>query len=61
MKFLFPLFLLAACAGSRLSAATPFTAFRDGEVFTYRVGFAIFPHAGDIIISAHDDKTANHD
>ncbi len=39
-----------------LAAATPFTAFRDGEVFTYKVGFAIFGRAGEIIISAHDQK-----
>jgi len=36
--------------------AAPFTAFRDGETFTYRVGFLVFPHAGDIIIEAHDQK-----
>jgi hypothetical protein len=39
-----------------LAAAAPFTAFRDGESFTYRVGFAIFTHAGDITIAAHDQK-----
>jgi Protein of unknown function (DUF3108) len=37
-----------------LACAAPFTAFRDGESFTYRVGFLIFPHAGDITITAHD-------
>jgi hypothetical protein len=36
-----------------LAPAAPFTAFRDGETFTYRVGFAIFTHAGDIVIAAH--------
>jgi hypothetical protein len=39
-----------------LAAAAPFTAFRDGESFTYRVSFAIFSHAGDITIAAHDQK-----
>ena len=39
-----------------LAAATPFTAFRHGEVFTYKVGFAIFSRAGDLTISAHDLK-----
>jgi len=39
-----------------LAAAAPFTAFKDGETFTYKVGFAIFPHAGDIVIAAHDQK-----
>jgi hypothetical protein len=37
-----------------LAGAAPFTAFRDGEAFTYRVGFAIFGHAGDIVIAAHE-------
>jgi hypothetical protein len=36
--------------------AAPFTAFRDGETFSYRVGFAIFPRAGEITIAAHADK-----
>jgi Protein of unknown function (DUF3108) len=44
---------LAACAASQ---AAPFTAFRDGETFTYRVGFAIFGKAGEITIAAHDEK-----
>lgn len=39
-----------------LAAAAPFTAFRDGETFTYKVGFAIFTHAGDLTISARDWK-----
>jgi hypothetical protein len=39
-----------------LAAAAPFTAFRDGESFTYKVGFAIFTHAGDITIAAKDEK-----
>lgn len=34
-----------------LACAAPFVAIRDGESFTYRVGFAIFSHAGDIEIS----------
>jgi len=44
-----------------LAAAAPFTAFKDGEVFTYRVGFAFFTHAGDITISAHEQKFEGHD
>ena len=44
--FAFPVALVAA----------PFTAFRDGETFTYRAGFAIFGRAGEIVIAAHDDK-----
>jgi hypothetical protein len=38
-----------------LAAAAPFTAFRDGEAFTYRVSFAIFGNAGVIVIAAHDE------
>jgi hypothetical protein len=37
-----------------LAAAAPFTAFRDGESFTYRVSFAIFNKAGEIKITAHN-------
>ena len=37
-----------------LAGAAPFTAFRDGESFAYRVSFFIFNHAGDITIAAHD-------
>ena len=44
-----------------LAGAAPFTAFRDGETFTYRVGFAIFGHAGDLIIAAHDQKVDGTD
>lgn len=46
------LFLLALTTA--LSA--PFTAMRDGERFTYKVGFAVFPHAGDIVIAAQHDR-----
>ncbi|MEI7800069.1 MAG: DUF3108 domain-containing protein [Opitutaceae bacterium] len=41
-----------------ISHAAPFTAFRDGESFTYRVSFAIFPHAGDLTIAAHAEEKA---
>lgn len=34
--------------------AAPFTAFRDGEVFTYRAGFGIFGNAGEIVIRASE-------
>lgn len=46
-------------AATQLFAA-PFTAFRDGETFTYKVSFAIFSHAGEITIAAHDDKPAGN-
>jgi hypothetical protein len=49
------LLCLPLLAASILSAA-PFTAIADGETFVYRVGFAIFSHAGDIVISGqHSD------
>lgn len=50
------IFLLALFATARLFAA-PFTAFRDGETFTYKVSFAIFSHAGDITINARHEET----
>lgn len=39
-----------------VASAAPFTAFRDGESFTYKVSFAIFSKAGEIVIAAHDEK-----
>jgi hypothetical protein len=51
------LFALASLAVSAVAA--PFTAFRDGEQFTYRVGFAVFNRAGEIVITA--DETTNDD
>ncbi len=57
-----PRFILASLCLFLVSAsAAPFTAFRDGEAFTYKVGFAFFTHAGDIVISAHDDRSAHRD
>jgi hypothetical protein len=44
--------LLVPC----LASAAPFTAFKDGETFTYRVGFAVFNKAGEITIAAHEQK-----
>jgi hypothetical protein len=41
--------------------AAPFVAIRDGESFTYKVGFAIFSHAGNIVISGQNDATGGHD
>jgi hypothetical protein len=49
--------LFLCCSALNLSAA-PFTALSNGERFTYKVGFAIFPHAGDIVISASSEKSA---
>jgi hypothetical protein len=37
------------------AAAAPFNVFADGETFTYKVSWAIFPGAGRIVISARDD------
>ena len=41
------------------AGAAPFTAFTDGETFTYRVSWGIFFHAGEIVISAHENKDAD--
>jgi len=41
-----------------LAAAAPFTAIGDGEKLTYKVGFAIFSHAGDITIAGKSDTSA---
>jgi len=41
--------------------SAPFVSIRDGESFTYKVGFAIFSHAGDIVISGQKDAAAGHD
>lgn len=38
--------------------AAPYTAFRPGEKFTYKVGFAIFSRAGEITIEAAEDTDA---
>lgn len=51
MPRLFAALLLTLLPLAALRAA-PFTAFRDGESFTYKVGFAIFPRAGEITIAA---------
>ena len=52
--------ILAMLAATQLYAA-PFAAFRDGESFTYKVGALIFGHAGEITITAHDDKKDGRD
>jgi hypothetical protein len=45
------LFLLSAGA----AVAAPFTAFRDGESFTYKISFAFFSKAGELDILARHD------
>lgn len=50
------LFLLCLPA---LAPAAPFTAFRDGETFTYHVGYLIFGRAGTLTIAAHEQKLDN--
>ncbi|HET7535855.1 MAG TPA: DUF3108 domain-containing protein [Candidatus Didemnitutus sp.] len=56
----FPLRLLVLLLPSMLAAA-PFTGFRDGESFTYKVGFAIFSHAGEIAITAKNQADVDRD
>lgn len=43
---------LALLASALPAQAAPYNAFRDGERFTYKVGFALFPRAGEITIVA---------
>ncbi len=52
------LFLLSTLVFAVSLGATPFTAVHDGESFTYKVGFAFFSHAGDIVIAGKNDDTA---
>jgi len=44
-----------------LALAAPFVAIKDGERLAYKVGFGIFGHAGDIVISGQKDATAGRD
>jgi hypothetical protein len=44
-----------------LALAAPFVAIRDGESFTYKVGFAVFSHAGNIVISGQADPEPGKD
>ena len=53
------IFLLLCLPG--LALAAPFVAIKDGESFTYKVGFGIFGHAGEIVIAGKNDATAGHD
>lgn len=53
--------LLAFLALPLAASAAPFTAIGDGETLTYKVGFAIFSHAGDITISGRKDLEGGHD
>ncbi|MBI5425106.1 MAG: DUF3108 domain-containing protein [Opitutae bacterium] len=53
-----PLLFFSLFALVKLNAA-PFTGMADGERFIYKVGFAVFPHAGDITISAKAEKSTD--
>lgn len=55
LRLVSSLFLAGLVAAVTPAEAAPFTAFRDGETFTYRVGFAIFGRAGEIAIAAHEE------
>jgi len=54
-RFVSSLVLIGLAAALTPVRAAPFTAFHDGETFTYRVGFAIFGRAGEITITAHEE------
>lgn len=47
--------LLLLCLPA-LASAAPFTAFRNGESFSYKASFAFLPHIGDIKISAQEQS-----
>jgi len=49
----FPALILFLVAAPLFAA--PFTAIRDGEKLVYRVGFAVFGHAGEISITGQND------
>ena len=60
LSVIFRSLAFAMCAVPILSAKPgPFTAFTDGETFTYRVAWGVFFHAGEIVISAHAEKGAD--
>lgn len=54
--FPFPMRLAALLLFAAVPAlAAPFTAFRDGESFTYKISFAFFSKAGELdILAKHD-------
>lgn len=47
-----PLLLVCLLAFQATAFAAAFTGMRPGEKFTYKVGFAVFPRAGEITIAA---------
>jgi Protein of unknown function (DUF3108) len=55
MKRLWLLPPLLALASAAAAVAAPFNVFADGESFTYKVSWAVFPGAGRIVIAAHDE------
>ncbi len=56
-----PLRLILPALMPAFLTAAPYAAFRDGESFTYRVGFAIFSKAGEITITAADERKDGRD
>jgi hypothetical protein len=54
-----PLLLLMFFPLAAAQAGSPPLALRPGEAFTYRVGWGIFGHVGEINISAHNETPAN--
>jgi hypothetical protein len=53
-----PLLILAVIAPI-VGRGAPFTAYADGETFTYRVGWGIFTRAGEIVVSARREPQPN--
>jgi hypothetical protein len=48
-------FLLLLCLPA-LASAAPFTAFRNGETFSYKASFLFLSHIGDITIAAQEQQ-----
>ncbi len=55
MSFAPRLLFLLLISTAASAWAMPFTGVRNGEKFTYKVGFAIFSRAGEIVISGQDN------
>ncbi len=59
MRFTASLLLLLLFATTALASPDQPPALRDGEALTYKVGWGIFPRAGEIVISAQAEQAAD--
>ncbi|MBA4137091.1 MAG: hypothetical protein C0518_07225 [Opitutus sp.] len=58
IRRLLPLWFVLLLALHATARAEAFTGMRPGEQFTYKVGFAVFPRAGELTITAAAAKDA---